>query len=68
MLPSSWVTGTTRVMPLPNAFDSAMTANSASTTSSVPSNNTCERAESSMPFQQIQVIATMKTMPMLVCR
>ena len=57
---------TVRLMPSPNDFDRAITAKTARTTSSVPSSSTCDRAESSMPFQQIHVMATMNRMPMTV--
>ena len=46
----------------PVAAGVAMIANAARTRSSVPSRSTWERADSSMPFQQIQVIAMMKGM------
>ena len=55
-----------RVTPC-DAFTSATTANTARMANSVPSKMTCERADSSMPFQQIQHIARMNRMPMMVC-
>ena len=57
-----------RLMPLPSDLPMAITANAANTTNSVPSSKTCERADSSMPFQQIHVMAMMNKMPMTVVR
>ncbi len=67
---SEWyvVPSTVLVMPPPSDLPMAMIANTASTTSSVPSSTTWERAESSIPFQQIHVMAMMNRIPMVVVR
>ena len=66
-VPSSAVTSAVLVIPL-KAFDSDTTAKMVRITISVPKSATWERAESSIPFQQIQHMAMMNSTPMVVVR
>ena len=65
--PLSPVTSAILVIPV-KAFDNDTTAKMVRISISVPNSATCERAESSMPFQQIQHMTMMNSTPIVVVR